>query len=282
MRPDASRTPLVRFARATSAALLAVLVGGAVVAQTPTATPTGTTGAGRASSQLPRNEGVEWRSLAPAHRQALAPLEREWPSFEVGQKQKWIELAQRLPGMPVAERQRIQARMAEWARMTPAERGQARLRYLQAKRAAGADDRSAQWEAYQSLSTDEKKQLAARAQVAPTAASAAAARKSVAAVPAADPARTTPKSNLVTNPNFVAAPRTVAPTTIQARPGATTTLVSKQPSPPVHQQTGLPKIAASPGLVNQTTLLPQVGPQGAAVPLRSDDDPDDDEPAPRP
>jgi hypothetical protein len=52
---------------------------------------------------------------------------------------------------------------------------------------------------------------------------------------------------------------------VQAGPGATTTLVTRRPTPPAHQQTGLPKIAATPEFVNKSTLLPQRGPQGAAV-----------------
>ena len=67
---------------------------------------------------------------------------------------------------------------------------------------------------------------------------------------------------------------------IQAGPGATTTMVSKLPTPPPHQQIGLPKIAASPGFVDRATLLPQRGPQGAAA--VSVNTVDDEEPVPRP
>jgi hypothetical protein len=52
---------------------------------------------------------------------------------------------------------------------------------------------------------------------------------------------------------------------VQAPTGATTSLVTRQPAPPAHQQTGLPKIAATPTFVDRTTLLPQRGPQGAAM-----------------
>jgi len=41
--------------------------------------------------------------------------------------------------------------------------------------------------------------------------------------------------------------------------------MSKRPAPPAHQQTGLPKIAATPEFVDRTTLLPQRGAQGAAA-----------------
>jgi hypothetical protein len=52
---------------------------------------------------------------------------------------------------------------------------------------------------------------------------------------------------------------------LQAKPGATTTPLSARPSPPLHQQAGLPKVAATPGFVDTKTLLPQRGPQGAAT-----------------
>jgi hypothetical protein len=52
---------------------------------------------------------------------------------------------------------------------------------------------------------------------------------------------------------------------LQAQPGATTTTINKRPAPPPHQQTGLPKIAASQGFVDKSTLLPKRGPQAAAT-----------------
>ena len=73
------------------------------------------------------------------------------------------------------------------------------------------------------------------------------------------------KSDIVPNPAFASPPRTIGPTVVQARPGATTTLITKRPTPPGHQQTGLPKIAGTPEFVNKATLLPQRGPQGAAT-----------------
>jgi hypothetical protein len=60
---------------------------------------------------------------------------------------------------------------------------------------------------------------------------------------------------------------------VQAQPGATTTLITKRPVPPTHQQTGLPKIAATPEFVDKATLLPQRGPQGAATRSAAASDP---------
>ena len=59
--------------------------------------------------------------------------------------------------------------------------------------------------------------------------------------------------------------KSVTPTVVQSKPGATTVLVTRTSPPPNHQQPGLPKIAATEGFVNPSTLLPKRGAQGAAV-----------------
>ena len=74
------------------------------------------------------------------------------------------------------------------------------------------------------------------------------------------------KRNIVPNPSYSGGPsRPVAPAVVQASPGATTTLVTRQPAPPSHQQAGMPKITATPGFVDSNTLLPKRGPQGAGM-----------------
>jgi hypothetical protein len=205
--------------------------------------------------------GPKWSELTPAQRNALKPLERDWSGIEADQKQKWLQIAGRMPGMPATERERVQARMTEWARMSPQQRGQTRLNFQEANRVP-PEDRQARWQAYQALSAEQKRQLQARA-----------------AQPVPPPPRTVPaavarndrierpqaKSNIVPNPAYSAPPKPIAPTVVQAQPGVSTTLMSRRPTPPAHQQTGMPKIAATPGLVDKATLLPQRGPQGAAT-----------------
>jgi len=41
--------------------------------------------------------------------------------------------------------------------------------------------------------------------------------------------------------------------------------MSQPATPPAHHQPGMPKIAATEGFVDRSTLLPQRGPQGAAM-----------------
>ena len=211
-------------------------------------------------------EGPRWQKLRPAQRDALKPLQQEWAGIDASSKLKWMQLADRMPEMHVEERSRVQDRMSDWAKLTPAERGQARLRYQEAKQVPPSDRRS-RWDAYQALPPEQKDELAARAAAARKAPPVAQRGEEVGFGRADRSSRDGPqaKSNIVPNPAYSAPPRPIGPTVIQAAPGATTTLVTRRPNPPAHQQTGLPKIAATPEFVNKSTLLPQRGPQGAAV-----------------
>lgn len=202
-----------------------------------------------------------WSALTPSQREALKPLEREWPTIDADRKQKWLAIAAKFPSMSAQERTRIQARMSDWARLSPQERGVARQQFQAAKRAA-PEDRPSQWEAYQALTADQKQNLAARAKT-PTAS-----RPNRQPAPISGskaPAPSQAKTNIVPNPAHAAQPRPVNAMALQAQPGATTTTINKRPAPPPHQQPGLPKIAASQGFVDKTTLLPKRGPQGAAT-----------------
>lgn len=198
--------------------------------------------------------GPSWASLSPEQRKVLAPLHNDWSSIDTNRKSKWLELAARYPRISPADQQRLQERMTEWAHMTPQQRAQARLNYQQVRQLPN-QERQSQWQAYQALPESERKALAERA------------RSSARANGGAkQPAPRTNKRNLVANPSQATSRvRSVSPTVVQAAPGATTTLVTRQPSPPAHQQAGMPKIAATPGFVDRRTLLPQRGPQGAGV-----------------
>ena len=241
----AGRRQLAVFAGVTLAAcLLGLSAAGAAIAQGPSAA---------ASAKPVPEQGIRWRDLKPNQQAVLRPLEREWPTIGALQKAKWVELSAGFDKRPPAEQARIQTRMSEWARLSTQERSQARLRFQEAKQLP-ATDRKARWDAYQALSPERKQQLAARA------------TPSASPAPRGEaPGQAQAKSNVVPNPALAAAPKVVAPTVVQARPGATTTLITKRPTPPSHQQTGLPKIAATPEFVNRATLLPRRGPQGAAT-----------------
>ncbi len=207
-------------------------------------------------------QGPRWRDLTRSQRQSLEPLETVWMTITMDRKLKWIEIAQRMPAMPADERARVQLRMAEWVMLGPTERGIARLNFQEAKQ-VDPEVRQAQWKAYQALSDDEKRQLAGSRKVQPPSGPPTASMTSgsrSAKVASADK-----KSKIVTNPTFATPPTPIAPTLVHPSYGATTTLVTKKPSPPLHQQVGLPKIATTPEFVDPKTLLPRRGPQAAAT-----------------
>jgi hypothetical protein len=234
--------PAPRYLCLVSAAVvLWALLAGTTAAQSTTP----------ARNRAVAEQGAPWQSLSRAQREALAPLEKEWRHIDAQRKNKWLDVAQRMPSMSPDERARIQVRMDEWANMTPAERGRARAQFQEARQLAPSQ-RQERWKAYQSLPPDQRRALASG--IAPT-----------------NPARPNGltaadrKRNLVNLTPSGPAPRPVAPTVVQARPGATTSLVNKRPAPPSHSQAGLPKISASKGFVDPATLLPRRGAQAAAI-----------------
>lgn len=198
---------------------------------------------------------TDWARLNPQQRSVLAPLERDWARVTPAQQQKWLEVANRYSTLPPDEKTRVQERMAEWSRLSPQERASARLNFQEARQ-LGREERQQQWEAYRALPPEQRRELAERSR--PTDNAPKRAQR-----PLADEAASA-KSNVVRAP---AAPpaRPVGPTVVQRGAGATTNLVSKPAAPPLHQQAGLPKVAATPGFVDSATLLPQRGAQGAAV-----------------
>ena len=215
----------------------------------------------------------DWEQLSAAQRKALAPLATQWASLAPSSRVKWVEVARRFDHLAPAEQARLQARMSSWAALPSDRRGEARLRYQQSRQLP-ADQRQQKWQAYQALSSEEKQDLGRQAQR----------RSKPVMLPdrvagPREPAqafgnkRGTPgngspaKSNTV--PNAVTAsprlPTVVSPATVKAGSGATTNLVTRAPSPPMHQQVGLPKVNAAKGSVDPVTLLPRTGAQGAAM-----------------
>lgn len=240
-----------RHAFAASGVLL-MLLAAAVPTRLPAAEPAD----GKAEARTVAG-GSAWSSLSAAQKTALAPLQHDWPTIDASGRDKWLALAARFPAMPASERQRVQERMAEWSRLSPQQRAFARLQFQEARQISPVD-RQAKWEAYQALPEEERRQLLDRARPA---------LDNPAAVNGFRPRNERPvdsKRNIV-EPQRSPSARPVTPTVVQARPGASTTLMSSPASPPAHNQAGLPKIAAIEGFVDPATLLPKVGPQGAAV-----------------
>jgi hypothetical protein len=218
-----------------------------------------------APASLAEAGGPAWRALTARQRKDLAPLERDWPALDAARKAKWLEVSSRFGAMPADEQQRVQARMSEWARLTPAERGQAR-RSFQEKKALTSEQKQQRWEAYQGLPDDHRQALAAKARAGDdrkrnTTSASVAAAASAAALPGDPQAKRSATPAVASSrPNA----RPLSPVVVQAKPGATTTLINNQAVPPAHQLPGQPRIAAKPGQVDNKTLLPKSGPQAAA------------------
>jgi hypothetical protein len=234
-----------RSAPSWLAALLIACVAGSVLAQSQPAPI-------KRAAEPP--VGPSWQALSAQQRSALAPLQNDWASIDGPRKAKWLELANRYPRMAPDEQRRMHDRMGEWARLSPQDRARARLTFQEAKQLPN-QERQERWQAYQALPENQRRALAKQA-TAPRSSDAS----------DKPPPERAAKRNMVTNPSLSGkGVRPVAPTVVQAAPGATTTLVNRQPTPPAHQQAGMPKIAATPGFVDRNTLLPQRGPQGAGV-----------------
>lgn len=216
---------------------------------------------------------TEWRELTPTQKKALMPLAQHWSTMDDTGRDKWINVANRFDKLSPAEQQRVQDRMTQWAKLPPQERGEARLRFQQTRQLT-ADERQQKWAAYQALPAEDRQDLAHQAKrkskpvfladnmMGPREARQAYANKRSGAQAASDK-----KSNVVPNALSATAPvqTVVRPTMVKAGAGATTSLVSQRPTPPLHQHTGLTKIAATKGFVDPVTLLPKKGAQSAAM-----------------
>lgn len=189
-----------------------------------------------------------WSRLSAGDQAILAPLKDDWSELSVDQRLKWLELSMRFPSMAVDEQQRVQDRMAQWARMTTAERGAARLNFQEIRQLT-AKERLEQWEAYQELGPSERKELAIKAK--------AAAQTPAVPKRSDSPAPVPKSSGAMAEALAGAVPRPVSGTLVQAPIGATTRLVTQLPSAPVAGTVSGPRLAVSAGAVDPVTLLPQ-------------------------
>ncbi|MDR0933500.1 MAG: DUF3106 domain-containing protein [Burkholderiaceae bacterium] len=103
-----------------------------------------------------------WNDLTAEQRDALAPLEQVWDRIATARKKKWLEIAQRMESMSPEARKRMQKRIQVWVNLTPEERKEARHNYLLAKKLE-VRNKSLQWQEYQSLPEEKKRELAEKA-----------------------------------------------------------------------------------------------------------------------
>jgi len=110
------------------------------------------------ATQAPANGG--WNLLGAKDRQALAPLAAHWGNISEGQRSKWRAIAQSFDQLSPADQQVMQARMKEWAALSPVQRNQARLNFNTVQ-SVSKDQRKTRWDEYQALSEEEKRKLSA-------------------------------------------------------------------------------------------------------------------------
>ena len=110
---------------------------------------------------LTRPAGPQWHELSAAQKQILRPLAASWDTLSPGHKGKWIALADTYPSHSPAEQEKMQSRMAEWAALSPSQRERARLNFAETQKVPKSQ-RAAEWEAYQGLSVQERRLLAAK------------------------------------------------------------------------------------------------------------------------
>ena len=173
--------------------------------------PTPLAGGAKAVSGAPKPAAVvaskpSWAELTPLQQQSLKPLSASWNGINEGQKRKWLEVSKSYPNLSVADQAVMHSRMNEWVDMSPQQRAAARLNFAKTKELSNqltVDEKKAKWQTYQSLSPEEKTNLASKA--APKPAGAATAVKPVApqklavtpkGVPPAAPTMTLPGDTL--------------------------------------------------------------------------------------
>ncbi|MEZ5606272.1 MAG: DUF3106 domain-containing protein [Burkholderiaceae bacterium] len=111
------------------------------------------------SAHAAASNGIAWRELTARQKTALAPLKEQWSTLGIEHQRKWIALARNYHRLPPAEQATLQRRMSDWAQLSPSQRTRARLNFGEARRLS-ADEKRAQWEAYQALPEQERERLA--------------------------------------------------------------------------------------------------------------------------
>ena len=125
--------------------------------------------AGTPQGKLPvttTGSGPSWGELTAMQQQALKPLALSWNTISEAQKRKWLEISKNYPALSPANQATMHSRMNEWVTLSPQQRAQARLNFAKTKelsRQLTPEEKTAKWQSYQALSTEEKQRLAAKA-----------------------------------------------------------------------------------------------------------------------
>ena len=146
----------------------------------------------------PPASGPRWQDLASQRPQRLNPGACDWAGIDaIAQASGWIgePLSRHAPPSASASARAC----PEWVKLSPAERGRARLNFQNARQIT-PEERQARWQAYQSLSPERAQQARRARRAGRPRRNGQAPREGI-----------QNKSNIVPNPSFAASPRPVAP-----------------------------------------------------------------------
>ncbi|VTU35623.1 hypothetical protein H4CHR_03704 [Variovorax sp. PBS-H4] len=205
-----------------------------------------------------------WRDLSARQQRALEPLALQWNGLTEPHKRKWLALSRNYARLSPAEQEILHSRMTEWATLSNQQRSQARFNFAEVKQVP-VDERKAKWEAYQALSEEEKRELAARAKPRPGAAASirpVPAQKLVQLPAPTTDAQHTPRIQLAP-PASMAQPSL---TRVPAPSPAATHVASPAAGPPVAAEAQVPAPSAP-------TAAPVDASVSATSPARTSDQP---------
>ncbi|SDL99936.1 Protein of unknown function [Oryzisolibacter propanilivorax] len=222
--------------------------------------------AGEAPIALRRESGPAWSELTTAQKEALYPLVDRWSLLSELQKRHWLKLAAGFAALAPDEQQKWLVRLTDWASLSAQQRSQARLNYAATSRLA-PDSKRAKWEAYQALSEEERKRLAAKAAPRPPTGAAPAVRgsaKKLAHVPAASAAPATlPNPPKIPRPSVQHVPQALPVPPPALAPAPPPVVVETKPvETPSARPTALPPL-----LLEETAPAPEPPISGSMEPV---------------
>lgn len=107
-----------------------------------------------------------WKDLSALQQMSLQPLASRWDRMSGNRKQKWLLISKNYPNLPPQEQAKLHLRMSKWVSLSQSQRTQARMSFKGTK-TLSPEQKAAQWAAYQALSPEEKRKLAAKARSKP-------------------------------------------------------------------------------------------------------------------
>lgn len=110
-------------------------------AATPTPTPT--------VPAPPFVKDPAWGKLSAIEQRTLEPLKSTWSTLTAEQQDQWRLVVDRFQAKPRHVQRRLAARSADWALLTPQQRANARLNFLELAKHHNPRQRKEQWRAYQ-------------------------------------------------------------------------------------------------------------------------------------